>query len=62
VRCARLSIVPKKSRVWVAAPPSGGLEAKPPKTPRHFLSPQLAKAKQIDPAIHAGLFGIDAIP
>jgi hypothetical protein len=34
VRCARLSILPKDSRVWVAAPPSGGLEAEPPKTPQ----------------------------
>ena len=33
MRCARLSTLPKDSRVWVAAPPSGGLEAEPPPFP-----------------------------
>ena len=31
IRCARSSILPKDTRVWVAAPPSGGLEAAPPR-------------------------------
>ena len=43
MRCARLNTLPKDSRVWVAAPPSGGLEAEPP-SHRYILFPQPVNA------------------
>jgi hypothetical protein len=43
MRCARLGTLPKETRVWVAAPPSGGLEAAPPKTPQAAFIPLPAK-------------------